>query len=480
MLPSLNLLPQATRRWVPGQGSGRTGAWLCRARLLRGAPHDRSCSRSGPRSQGTLSPGRWRTPGRRRSPGLPRSRSRGQGAPLTPSRPRRPTTPVSAAGPGTCLPAGLALGTPSPAQTALPRPSGRAVASAAAIRPPEPPLCREADPWALPLCSCLSSSGAGRGGTKGSGVAPVPLTLHLPCMWPLLKGFPRFAAPAEWGAANAVLCCAGSGFRTAGPEDPCQSASNSSPEPRQFPEDKPQVSVQLLLSTLPASASGRSPAWVAQACPSMGSLVPGKAAQRGSCRSDAGMGSHGSLWKPAGLSPRLRGGARAPVSRGSRKPRAGEGRGARSGASHAATLPVSLEVGRGESGPCAYVGTSLCRGGLPFPGPSPPSVPPNGSLAPSNGLHGSPCTCPLQDANSRDVASQDLEVVGPAGGRAKSRATLDELLDTLRLLEEEPEPLPCPRAYHQDKYSWTDQVRTGHGGSCLLRSGPSRGPKGAC
>ncbi|XP_032726964.1 centrosomal protein of 131 kDa [Lontra canadensis] len=62
-----------------------------------------------------------------------------------------------------------------------------------------------------------------------------------------------------------------------------------------------------------------------------------------------------------------------------------------------------------------------------------------------------------QDASSRDVASQDLEVVGPAGGRAKSRATLDELLDTLRLLEEEPEPLPCPRAYHQDKYSWTDQ-----------------------
>uniref|UniRef100_M3YK24 Centrosomal protein 131 n=1 Tax=Mustela putorius furo TaxID=9669 RepID=M3YK24_MUSPF len=66
-----------------------------------------------------------------------------------------------------------------------------------------------------------------------------------------------------------------------------------------------------------------------------------------------------------------------------------------------------------------------------------------------------------QDANSRDVASQDLEVVGPAGGRAKSRATLDELLDTLRLLEEEPEPLPCPRAYHQDKYSWTDQEDDG-------------------
>ena len=84
------------------------------------------------------------------------------------------------------------------------------------------------------------------------------------------------------------------------------------------------------------------------------------------------------------------------------------------------------------------------------------------------------------------MASEDVEVAGPAGGRAKSRATLDELLDTLRLLEEEPEPLPCPRAYHQDKYSWTDQVtvgcvRMGHRGSCPLWSGPSRGPpNGAC
>uniref|UniRef100_A0A8C7BDV7 Centrosomal protein 131 n=1 Tax=Neovison vison TaxID=452646 RepID=A0A8C7BDV7_NEOVI len=51
---------------------------------------------------------------------------------------------------------------------------------------------------------------------------------------------------------------AGSGFRTAGPEDPCQSASNSSPEPRQFPEDKPQVSVHLP-STLPGFSFGTQP-----------------------------------------------------------------------------------------------------------------------------------------------------------------------------------------------------------------------------
>uniref|UniRef100_A0ABI7ZU77 Centrosomal protein 131 n=1 Tax=Felis catus TaxID=9685 RepID=A0ABI7ZU77_FELCA len=66
-----------------------------------------------------------------------------------------------------------------------------------------------------------------------------------------------------------------------------------------------------------------------------------------------------------------------------------------------------------------------------------------------------------QDAGSQDVASEDLEVVGPAKGKAQSRATLDELLATLRLLEEEPEPLPNPRAYHKDKYSWTDEVTAG-------------------
>ncbi|XP_067573709.1 centrosomal protein of 131 kDa isoform X4 [Pseudorca crassidens] len=62
-----------------------------------------------------------------------------------------------------------------------------------------------------------------------------------------------------------------------------------------------------------------------------------------------------------------------------------------------------------------------------------------------------------QDASSRDVAGEGLEALGPAGSRAKSRATLDELLDTLKLLEQEPEPLPRPQAYHKDKYAWTDE-----------------------
>ncbi|XP_057572715.1 centrosomal protein of 131 kDa isoform X16 [Hippopotamus amphibius kiboko] len=63
----------------------------------------------------------------------------------------------------------------------------------------------------------------------------------------------------------------------------------------------------------------------------------------------------------------------------------------------------------------------------------------------------------LQDASSQDVAGEGLEAVGPAGNSAKSRATLDELMDTLKLLEQEPEPLPRPRAYHKDKYAWTDE-----------------------
>lgn len=116
-----------------------------------------------------------------------------------------------------------------------------------------------------------------------------------------------------------------------------------------------------------------------------------------------------------------------------------------------------------------------------------------------------PPACPLQDASSQDVASEDLEVVGPAQGKAQSRATLDELLATLRLLEEEPEPLPNPRAYHRDKSSWTNEVTAGcilprpspgcrchlhgrrgrgggHGsplGLCWLQSGPNKGRWGS-
>ncbi|XP_062936677.1 centrosomal protein of 131 kDa isoform X1 [Cynocephalus volans] len=63
----------------------------------------------------------------------------------------------------------------------------------------------------------------------------------------------------------------------------------------------------------------------------------------------------------------------------------------------------------------------------------------------------------LQYVCSQARASEDLERVGPTRSSAQSRATLDELLDTLRLLEAEPEPLAHPRAYHKDRYAWTDE-----------------------
>lgn len=43
--------------------------------------------------------------------------------------------------------------------------------------------------------------------------------------------------------------------------------------------------------------------------------------------------------------------------------------------------------------------------------------------------------------------------------RAQSKTTLNELLDTLKLLEEEPQRLPAPKPYHKDKYAWVDEVR---------------------
>lgn len=45
-----------------------------------------------------------------------------------------------------------------------------------------------------------------------------------------------------------------------------------------------------------------------------------------------------------------------------------------------------------------------------------------------------------------------------AVSRAQSKVTLNELLDTLRLLEEEPELLPPPKLLKKDRYAWMDGV----------------------
>ncbi|KAI1232505.1 hypothetical protein IHE44_0006970 [Lamprotornis superbus] len=63
----------------------------------------------------------------------------------------------------------------------------------------------------------------------------------------------------------------------------------------------------------------------------------------------------------------------------------------------------------------------------------------------------------LQDVSTRETGNEDLETAVTAGSRAPSKVTLNELLDTLRLLEEEPELLPPPKLLRKDKYAWMDR-----------------------
>ncbi|NWR42214.1 CP131 protein, partial [Regulus satrapa] len=63
----------------------------------------------------------------------------------------------------------------------------------------------------------------------------------------------------------------------------------------------------------------------------------------------------------------------------------------------------------------------------------------------------------LQDVSSGEMGNEDLETAVTAGSRAPSKVTLNELLDTLRLLEEEPELLSPPKLLKKDRYAWTDR-----------------------
>ncbi|XP_068269270.1 centrosomal protein of 131 kDa isoform X5 [Nyctibius grandis] len=62
----------------------------------------------------------------------------------------------------------------------------------------------------------------------------------------------------------------------------------------------------------------------------------------------------------------------------------------------------------------------------------------------------------LQDVSSREMGGEDVETVVAAASRAQSKVTLSELLDTLKLLEEEPELLPPPKLFKKDRYAWLD------------------------
>uniref|UniRef100_A0A8D0F4R5 Centrosomal protein 131 n=1 Tax=Strix occidentalis caurina TaxID=311401 RepID=A0A8D0F4R5_STROC len=72
-----------------------------------------------------------------------------------------------------------------------------------------------------------------------------------------------------------------------------------------------------------------------------------------------------------------------------------------------------------------------------------------------------PLLCISRDVSSRETGGEDLETVVTAVSRAQSKVTLNELLDTLRLLEEEPELLPPPKLFKKDRYAWIDGVSRG-------------------
>ncbi|NXF87486.1 CP131 protein, partial [Eubucco bourcierii] len=62
----------------------------------------------------------------------------------------------------------------------------------------------------------------------------------------------------------------------------------------------------------------------------------------------------------------------------------------------------------------------------------------------------------LQDVSSRETGGEDVETVVTAVSRTQSKVTLNELLDTLRLLEEEPELLPPPKLFKKERHAWID------------------------
>ncbi|XP_016335794.1 centrosomal protein of 131 kDa-like isoform X2 [Sinocyclocheilus anshuiensis] len=66
---------------------------------------------------------------------------------------------------------------------------------------------------------------------------------------------------------------------------------------------------------------------------------------------------------------------------------------------------------------------------------------------------GSQCS---QEILQRSVSMEDQRQ-GASSSRAQSKTTLNDLLDTLKLLEEEPERLSEPKSYRKDKYSWIDE-----------------------
>ncbi|XP_078257511.1 centrosomal protein of 131 kDa isoform X2 [Rhinoraja longicauda] len=60
-----------------------------------------------------------------------------------------------------------------------------------------------------------------------------------------------------------------------------------------------------------------------------------------------------------------------------------------------------------------------------------------------------------QDVRLRETPAEEQETM--ASSVAQSKTTLNDVLDTLKLLEKEPELLPEPKVYKGDKYAWIDE-----------------------
>ncbi|KAK6478216.1 centrosomal protein of 131 kDa-like isoform X1 [Huso huso] len=78
----------------------------------------------------------------------------------------------------------------------------------------------------------------------------------------------------------------------------------------------------------------------------------------------------------------------------------------------------------------------------------------------SNLRSGSPTDSPGRGSQgSQRGVSVEEQLQRAPSSRAQSKTTLNELLDTLKLLEEDPERLPEPQNYRKEKYSWIDEDR---------------------
>uniref|UniRef100_A0AAQ5Y2A7 Centrosomal protein 131 n=1 Tax=Amphiprion ocellaris TaxID=80972 RepID=A0AAQ5Y2A7_AMPOC len=75
--------------------------------------------------------------------------------------------------------------------------------------------------------------------------------------------------------------------------------------------------------------------------------------------------------------------------------------------------------------------------------------------SPSNNSLMSPTD--IKTKNTGLSVSVEDQRQGTLSSRAQSKTTLNELLDTLKLLEEEPERLSEPKCYRKEKYAWIDE-----------------------